>query len=33
VATIERLIEVLENEELAAAIARLEKGVWLRVVK
>jgi hypothetical protein len=33
VATIKRLIEVLENEELGAAITRLEKGVWLRVAK
>jgi hypothetical protein len=33
VATIKKLIEVLENDELAAAIKRMEKAVWLRVVK
>ena len=33
VATIKKLIEVLENEELAAAIKRTEKAVPLCVVK
>jgi hypothetical protein len=33
VATIKRLIEVLEDQELAAAIMRLEKGVGPRVVR
>jgi hypothetical protein len=32
-ATINRLIEVLDNQELAAAITRLEKGYGLRLVK
>ena len=33
VTTVRRLIEVLEQEELAASIKRLEKGYGLRVVK
>ena len=33
VATINRLIEVLDNQELAAAIERMEKGYGLKVVK
>jgi hypothetical protein len=33
VATIKRLIEVLDSQELAAAITRLEKGHGLSVVK
>jgi hypothetical protein len=32
-ATIKKLIEVLDSQELAAAITRMEKEVWLRVVK
>jgi hypothetical protein len=32
-ATIKKLIEVLDSQELAAAIPRMEKEVWLRVVK
>jgi hypothetical protein len=32
-ATVKRLIEVLDNHELAAAIGRLERGHGLRVVK
>jgi hypothetical protein len=32
-ATVKRMIGVLENQELAAAIKRLEEGTWLRVVK
>jgi hypothetical protein len=32
-ATLNKLIEVLDNQELAAAIERLEKGPGLRVVK
>jgi hypothetical protein len=32
-ATIKRLIDVLDSQELAAAIKRLENGVWLRVVE
>jgi hypothetical protein len=33
VATINRLIEVLDNQKLAAAIARMDKASGLRVVK
>jgi hypothetical protein len=33
VTTVKRLIEVLEHNELAASIKRLEKGYGLRVVK
>jgi hypothetical protein len=33
VATVNRLIEVLENEELVASVKRLETGYRLRVVK
>ncbi len=33
VATVNRLIEVLDNQELAAAIKRMEKGYGLKVVK
>ena len=33
VATIKRLIEVLDSRELAGALERIEKRVWLRVVK
>jgi hypothetical protein len=33
VATINRLIEVFDNQELAAAIKRVEKGYGLKVVK
>ena len=33
IATINRLIEVLDNQELAAAIERMEKGYGLKVVK
>jgi hypothetical protein len=33
VATINRLTEVLDNQELAAAIERMEKGHGLKVVK
>jgi hypothetical protein len=33
IATINRLIEVLDNQDLAAAISRLEKGYGLRLVK
>jgi hypothetical protein len=33
VATVKRMIEVLDSQELAEAIMRLEKGAWLRVVK
>jgi hypothetical protein len=33
VATIKRLIEVLEDQELLGAIKRLEKGLWLRAVE
>jgi hypothetical protein len=32
-ATVNRLIEVLDNQDLAAAITRLEKGYGLRLVK
>jgi hypothetical protein len=32
-ATLNRLIELLDAQELAAAIERLEKGFGLRVVK
>jgi hypothetical protein len=32
-ATINRLIEVLDSQELAAAIKRVEKGYGLKVVK
>jgi hypothetical protein len=32
-ATIKRLIEVLDSQELAAAITRMEKGHGLSVVK
>jgi hypothetical protein len=32
VATIKRLIEVLDSQELAAAIKRMERGHGLRVV-
>ena len=33
VATINRLIEVLDDQKLAAAIKRMEKGYGLKVVK
>ncbi len=33
VATVKMIIEVLDSQELAEAIMRLEKGIWLRVVK
>jgi hypothetical protein len=33
IATINKLIAVLDNQELAAAIKRMEKGSGLRVVK
>jgi hypothetical protein len=33
VATINRLIEVLDRQELAAAIKRVEKGYGLKVAK
>ena len=33
VATINRLIEVLDSQELAAAIKRVENGCGLKVVK
>jgi hypothetical protein len=33
VATINRLIEVLDRQKLVAAITRLEKGYGLKVVK
>jgi len=33
VATLKRLIQVLEDQELAAAITRMEKGYGLSVVK
>ena len=33
IATINRLIEVLDNQELAAAIERMEKSYGLKVVK
>jgi hypothetical protein len=33
VTTVKRLIEVLEHDELAASIKRLENGYRLRVVK
>jgi hypothetical protein len=33
VATIKRLIEVLEDRELSGAIKRLKKGLWLRAVE
>jgi hypothetical protein len=33
VATVKRMMTVLDGQELAEAIMRLEKGVWLRVAK